>query len=104
MESEPGTDCKGRILPPMSAPARHALFAVFLASVLTQHLLAAAPSSQPATAMEAAKQFTDQFKLNATEAIEKYWDFDRIFVQMFGDDMKNVSDADRAEMRSQLSV
>jgi len=33
------------------------------------------------------------------KAVEKYWNFDAMFDAIFGDDMKQVPDGDRAEMR-----
>lgn len=72
--------------------------------ILTLALLMCAPvtrAAEPATATEAAKAYSGQFKeRKGAKAIETFWDLDGMFVGMFGDNMKSMTPAQTTEMHA----
>jgi hypothetical protein len=84
--------CLGLLFPPSTA------------AVGAEPAAATRPATQGADSAEAAAgHYCDLLKSgHGLEAVKNYWDLDAMFDSMFGDKMKEVSDADRTQMRTQM--
>lgn len=58
------------------------------------------PANQ--TAAEAGKAYAEAMREDAPAAIEAYWDLDALLAGVFGDDLKQHSDAERARMKKMM--
>lgn len=76
------------------------------AAVVRAGPAASQPATQAADSAEAAaRRYSDLLKTgHGLDAIKSYWDLDAMFDSMFGDNMKKVSDEDRAQMRISMLV